>query len=281
MSKSVGIIGISSPLKADAVNLATENIKNFDIEPIFFGQLSKAEDQTSLFSVDNAKNRIANIAKIKDVEFVLSSRGGYSAMEILPQLKEVPNLPFVGYSDFTAFLNQAERLNFKAIHGTSFGNFTTITNEQIDSFTQLLQLIETNQITYHNLIHMYGAKEAEGYVFGGNLSVLTSLLGTPYFPKFKDKILFIEEIGERPYKIHRMLKQLEFAKVLSKVSGVVIGDCKNCTHDFPPTIEDVFKDIFGKAKYPVYGGLSAGHSKLNLPIPFYLPAKLSASLVFG
>ena len=104
--------------------------------------------------------------------------------------------------------------------------------------------------------------------------MVTCLIGTPWQPDFAGKILFLEESGERPYRVLRMLTQLRLAGVFEKVSGIILGSFHGCTHSQGPSVEEIFAALFSSATYPVLHGVPFGHADLNLPIPIGGRARL-------
>jgi muramoyltetrapeptide carboxypeptidase len=126
--------------------------------------------------------------------------------------------------------------------------------------------------------------EAQGALVGGNLSLVVSLLGTPYDIDFADKLVFIEEIGESPYRIDRMLTQLLNSGKLSKASGIVLGVFKGCeTRPDDPdfgdslSLKEVLLDRLMGIGIPVAYGFPIGHIAENATLPMGIPAKLDTS----
>jgi len=113
----------------------------------------------------------------------------------------------------------------------------------------------------------------QGSVMGGNLSVLVSLLGTPWQVDFDDKILFLEEVGEKPYRVHRALMQLKHAGCLDSLRGVMLGQFINCNHKTGdgPDLDYCFRDIWSDSSIPVYRGVPSGHGDENYALPFGVP----------
>jgi muramoyltetrapeptide carboxypeptidase len=111
----------------------------------------------------------------------------------------------------------------------------------------------------------------EGPIIAGNLSVLVSLLGTPWDVDYAGAVLVLEEVGEPPYKLHRMFLQLAQAGKLDSLSALCLGRFHNCTGKHGPGTDDVFamlvKDILKTTKYPVIKGLPIGHYGENQPLP--------------
>ena len=122
---------------------------------------------------------------------------------------------------------------------------------------------------------------SKGRIAGGNLSLLSSLVGTNYLPELKDKILLIEEVSEVPYRIDRMLNQLRLAKVFNQVKGVILGAFTDCNETDPAkrtlTLGEVIADYFESLKIPVIYNLKHGHIKDSITIPIGIMVKLNAS----
>ena len=109
---------------------------------------------------------------------------------------------------------------------------------------------------------------------GGNISLLCTALGTPYLPSFKNRILFLEDLDELPYRFDRMLTQLLNAGLLQQVAGIAIGINRNCNdpkasdaREYRQTLEDVFRERLLPLKVPVVAGLPFGHTPLNATLP--------------
>jgi muramoyltetrapeptide carboxypeptidase len=125
---------------------------------------------------------------------------------------------------------------------------------------------------------------ASGPLLGGNLSILCTTLGTPYQPSFKNKILFLEDLAEVPYRFDRMLTHLLNAGVLQQVAGIAIGINKNCrdpkaknSKEYRQTMDDVFKERLLPLKVPVVSGLPFGHVPMNATLPIGIRARLDAT----
>jgi muramoyltetrapeptide carboxypeptidase len=212
----------------------------------------------------------------KSIKAIFTMRGGWGSARILDLLNyEIisanPKI-ILGFSDITSLLNTIYlKTGLVTFHGPCI--YSTWNKFSVDA---LKALIEKNEV-YHfknkdmgTLQTLRGGK-AKGVLVGGNLSVLTSLLGTRYEPDWEGKILFLEEISEEPYRIDRMLWQLKSAGVFTAIRGLVLGAFKNCTAEFPTqsyTLEEVLDQYFHQASFPVMSGASFGHvlDKYTLPI---------------
>lgn len=227
----------------------------------------------------------------KKVNAVLCVRGGYGTARLLSLLdyKVIAANPkiFVGFSDITslhcAFLTKANLISF---HGPML--VSDFANLKMPEFT-LKSFMETLSGQGTELCKGYTGKTvmilrngvARGQFVGGNLAVLCTLLGTSWMPQFKGRILFIEDIGELPYRFDRMLTQLLNCGLLQQVAGVAIGlnvDCedpkaKGAT-EYRQSLEDVLRERLLPLKIPVVMGLPFGHVPHNGTLPVGIKVEL-------
>jgi muramoyltetrapeptide carboxypeptidase len=234
------------------------------------------DDETRLNAIARAAGSGANIAMI--------SRGGYGFTRLLTKLpykaiaKSIDNgTQYVGLSDFTAFqlavYAKTQRITWQGpALGEDFGPehepddimqacFDDLCLEQGEG-TGWRMPVDAIQKT---------VKVNNAVLWGGNLAVLTSLLGTPYFPLLKKGVLFLEDVGEHPYKIERMLTQLFNAGVLQNQKAIVFGQFtsyKLISHDKGFKLKTVIDRLQTQLKIPVLTGLPFGHvpTKVLLPI---------------
>lgn len=241
---------------------------------------------THLFSSDSAEARAAALMELfadGQVAAIIAARGAYGALEVLPHLDfkliaEAPK-PVVGFSDVTAILVALyQQSSLGVVHGPSiesaFSKAHADEGARLSSaaIVSYLKGEVINPLQSLTLKHMCGGLQTEGPLIGGNLSVLASLLGTPWEPNLDGHILFLEEVGEKPYRIHRLLMQLKLSGKLKRLAGVLLGDFLDCRYEHGPQLSDVIHDVFDGLKYPVFAGLAAGHAGVNLPVPLGLRA---------
>ncbi|MCX8009530.1 MAG: LD-carboxypeptidase, partial [Ignavibacteria bacterium] len=123
--------------------------------------------------------------------------------------------------------------------------------------------------------------KAKGRIIGGNLSMIASILGTPYLPKFDRTILITEDIDEKPYRIDRFFAQMKYLKIFDKISGLVLGNFTDCEETDQSkkslTLNEVVYDYFSKMKKPVIYNFIYGHVKVKSTIPIGINAKLDAN----
>jgi muramoyltetrapeptide carboxypeptidase len=128
------------------------------------------------------------------------------------------------------------------------------------------------------VITITGGK-AKGRLLGGNLSVLTSMVGSDYLPNFEGSILFLEEINEDIFRVDRMLTQLKLAGILGRISGFIFGKCKECNpgEGFGSlTLEEVFADHIEPLGIPAWSGTMIGHMDKKFTIPLGIEAEIDA-----
>jgi muramoyltetrapeptide carboxypeptidase len=224
-------------------------------------------------------------AAIRDPELraIIMARGGYGLTRILPgidreALRANPKL-IVGYSDVTALLALCAQTGVAAIHGPMVSELASLETEDM---TRLLDLLENPDpgALLTGLEPMVGGS-AEGPLLGGNLEVLSRLLGTPFEPDLQGTVLFLEDVGERPYRVDRALTHLEIAGALSGVAGIVIGDFTDCDdltngEVQPPTIRQVLAERLERLGVPVALGGRFGHGERKMSLPYGVPVRLDA-----
>lgn len=220
-----------------------------------------------------------------DIRAILAARGGYGSGRLLPLLdfdllREYPKI-FVGHSDNTFLLTAlVERANVVAFHGPMVASF----ERYPDAAELLLRLLAGERVGWHAAApEVVQPGEAEGVLTGGCLSILAAALGTPYAPVTRGRLLFLEDVNEKPYRIDRLLTQLRQAGLFDDVAGVIFGEMVACGSDEGETVtvRDVIYDAFANAPYPVAFGLPSGHGGGPLTLPFGIRARLAGDrLIF-
>lgn len=285
---TIALIAPSSPTTKENV----ERAKNKLMEMGFKVKIGRScyEAYGYLSGTDEIRaNDINQMFSDSQVDGIICLRGGYGTPRILDLIDYniIRNNPkvFVGYSDITALhLAFTQISNLITFHGPMassdiIGNFSEF------SRTSLLKAI-TNTEPVGNIYNPQGEEIitmnggiAEGSIIGGNLSLIVDTIGTPYEIDLKGKILFIEEIGEDPYKIDRMINQLRLTGKLKEAEGIILGDFKNCDsskHSESLTLEQIFNDHIKPIGKPTISNLRAGHCEPMITLPFGVKARLDA-----
>jgi muramoyltetrapeptide carboxypeptidase len=231
------------------------------------------------------------------VDAILSLRGGYGSMRILPLLDysliKKNRKPFIGFSDTTAlhaaFYRYAKMISFHGpnigglVASGSPGKFAQKMLKTVFSSTQKVFSLQEQMPKRAKDIQILKKGIAKGRLVGGNLSLLSALCGTPFFPKVKNSILFFEDVGEPPYKVDRMLTQLTLAGVLNDVNGIVVGSFTDCDNGikkskkrYYQSIEDVLEERLGNLRVPIITRVPVGHGVWNATLPHGAPVELNA-----
>jgi muramoyltetrapeptide carboxypeptidase len=212
------------------------------------------------------------------LDLLLAARGGYGLTRLLHRLDfaaiRAAARPICGYSDFTAFnLAYLARAGGVSLHGPSATDFGAAAPEAatIDGFFDTLAQLRAGQGFAAAFDADGPACDVTGTLWGGNLALITALLGTPYFPRVRGGILFVEDVNEPAYKIERMLIQLEQAGVLARQRALLLGRFEPVAampNDNGFSLASVVAGLRERLSLPVIDGLPFGHvpCKLTLPV---------------
>jgi muramoyltetrapeptide carboxypeptidase len=215
-----------------------------------------------------------------DIKAVFCARGGYGATRLLTRLDAsgpagAPK-PFVGFSDVTALHLWLQAHGRASIHGpvvTQLGRLPPATAERLFSLLEASAPARALEGT-----DSYVGGTAEGPLLGGNLSVLTRLLGTPFMPPLDGAILLLEDQGERPYRLDRMWTHLHQAGVFARVRGIALGTFTACEEpEAPYTSADVLRELAAESGVPCAAGFPIGHGDANEPVPLGVRVRLEAA----
>ena len=216
----------------------------------------------------------------RSLDLVVAARGGYGVTRCLDRLDfdaiSTANRVICGYSDFTAFnLAYLARAGGVSLHGPSATDFGAEKPDPwtIDTFFDVL-----DAKPYELAFAADGSDcDLRGALWGGNLALVCALLGTPYFPKVRGGILFVEDVNEPAYKIERMLLQLLQAGVLQKQRAILLGAFEPVTpmpNDNGYGLDTAIAFIRARVKTPVITGLPFGHVSRKLTLPIGAPVQL-------
>lgn len=218
------------------------------------------------------------------VRALFAVRGGWGSARVLPLLdwdliRAKPKL-VIGSSDITALhLALASRAGYPSIHAPNVSNrwdrisWESLWRLAFTGETPLLTGVPdgVDPTLERWRITTITPGKASGRLLGGNLTVLSTLMGTPWVPDFKGAILFLEDVGEAEYRIDRMLNQLALAGVLRNVAGVVFGQCTRCTSGEPDyagfTLPQILEQYFAPLGVPALSGANIGHVGNQLSVP--------------
>ena len=232
---------------------------------------------------------LAEVLRDPAVRAVFCARGGYGTMRLLPKLPppgEAAGTPstagrsghakaLVGFSDITALHQWYQRAGLVSIHGPVL---TQLGRVPVSTHTRLFSLLESG-VPADPLrgTETLVTGSAEGPLLGGNLSVFTRLLGTPFMPSLEGAVLMLEDVGERPYRLDRMWTHLELAGVFRSIRGIVLGSFTSCEErEADYTSLDVLRELVVASGLPCASGFPMGHGDVNEPVPLGVRVRLDA-----
>ncbi|MGB8375906.1 MAG: LD-carboxypeptidase [Salegentibacter sp.] len=291
-------IGIVSPASAifetEPYEIAKESFQAMGLK-VKFGKYVRNRYGHLAGTDEERAEELNDMFRDSSVKAVIALRGGSGSARILDKLdyQAIRNNPkiFIGYSDITALhLAIFTKTGLVTFHGpvavSTWNSFSVEHLKKIlfDKDALLLQnptdkgdeLVQTT-----NRIRTITPGTAKGQLLGGNLSVMTGIMGSEYFPKdWKNKILYVEDIGEEIYAIDRMMSQLYLGGVFEQISGFVFGKCTDCEPGGSGygslTLEEVIDHYIKPLGIPAFSGAMFGHIKDNSTIPNGIKAEINA-----
>jgi muramoyltetrapeptide carboxypeptidase len=221
------------------------------------------------------EQRIADLQHALDdpnVKAILCSRGGYGMAQIIDKLDfstfEKSPKWLIGFSDITILHNAITNMGIASIHGIMAKHLTELPADS-DPVVKLKEILFGKLPNYFVPVHELNRKGiSTGKLIGGNLSVLMGLRGSHFDLPYKNNILFIEDIAEKPYHIDRMMQNLRFSGALSQLSGLVVGQFSDYDEDslMMQTIAEIIFEAVREYDFPVCFNFPAGHVDYNLPL---------------
>ncbi len=202
-----------------------------------------------------------------DAAAIVAARGGYGTTRLLPDLPleriRAAAIPLVGFSDITALHARWRRAGVPSLHGSMIAALGRAGDDERQRWVAAL---EGRSPALEGLEGWSGGV-AEGPLVGGNLAVLGALVGTGFEPPLDGALLLLEDIGERPYRLDRVLTSLRHAGWLDRVAGVVVGELTECRAG-PDGVEAeaVLRERLGGRSIPIAAGLPVGHGTRNEPL---------------
>lgn len=296
---SVGnTIGIVSPASAifesEPYEIATESLQAMGLK-VKLGEFVKSRHGHLAGTDQERATELNAMFKDDSVDAIICLRGGSGAARILPLLdyeaiKANPKI-FCGYSDITALhLGIYEKTGLVTFHGplatSTWNEFT------VDHFKSLLFDAEALRLEnpegggkyltqVNNRIRTIQPGKAKGELLGGNLSVLTGIMGSSYFPTdWSNKILYLEDVDEPIYAMDRMLTQIQLAGIFDKISGFIFGKCTRCEPGGKGygslTLEEVIDHYIKPLNIPAFSGSMIGHIDEMFTFPNGIEAEIDA-----
>ncbi len=288
----VALVAPGSPIKPEKFDNAVNNLENLGLVPVFtdtvfkkYGYLAGTDEERGADLMHHFEN--------KDIKGIWCLRGGYGCTRILSSLdydviRRNPKI-LIGYSDITALLLAIyQKTGLVGYHGpVSISNiFTDFTQQQVNQilFGQAearhdIPLISQTDLSYRQSPYTITPGKASGALIGGNLSLLVNLPRTAYAPSYEGKLVFIEDVGEKPYRIDRMLTYLLEATDLKHAKGIILGvfaDCEPKEDDVSLILKETMIDRLASLDIPCFYGFTFGHVSDICTFPIGIKAEMDA-----
>jgi muramoyltetrapeptide carboxypeptidase len=278
-------IGITCPagyMAAEKAQTCIDTLHEWGYNVMVGKTLGSASDNYFSGTDEERADELQAMLDDDSIKAILCGRGGYGVGRIIDQLdfeafRQHPKW-LIGFSDITV-LHAHIYSNYKiaTLHAPMAAAFNdgAAENEFIQS---LKNAIEGKKAKYESAIHEFNKRgEAVGELVGGNLTLLSHLIGTSSDIKTKGRILFLEDTGELLYKIDRMMHQLKRSGKLDKLAGLIIGgftDTSDTERPFGNTVYEIIRDIVKEYDYPVCFGFPVSHEKENYALKIGVGYKL-------
>ncbi|CAH0133282.1 LD-carboxypeptidase [Chryseobacterium sp. Bi04] len=276
----IAVISPAGAVDVSQLEKGIKMIKNKGFEPVL-GQHLYTKFSNGYNYAGTEQERIQDInwaLNNKEVGAIWASRGGYGCQHLIQhlKLKNFAKNPkwYIGYSDNTVIQSYLLKKGFVSIHGQTIKTSSFGVTEE--SYDMIFDILKGKAPKYNLSAHSLNKKgNIEGEIVGGNLALIYALLGTRYSFEFKDKILFIEDIGENFYALDRMIMSLELAGVFNKIKGLIVGgmtnmgdekDNKSYEESFDEFAYQLISERLSKYKFPIIFGFPNGHIKDNRPL---------------
>jgi muramoyltetrapeptide carboxypeptidase len=278
----IGIFAPASHFNREAFLAGGDRLRQMGYEPVYSDSIFDRD----IYFAGTAERRLPELESLivrDDIAALVGVRGGYGSNYLLPDLNfeafaSHPKI-LLGCSDLTSILTAiTDRTGLVTFHGPMIAKDIAGGGFEISSWNHAFQGAEQWDIPTSG-VETLRTGQARGRLYGGCLSILVTSLGTPFEIQTDDTILFLEDIGEKPYQIDRMLMHLRLAGKLDKVRGFVFGEMLDCIQpgkqDY--TLQQVIMRVLAEYRVPIAYGLKSGHvSGGNITLPINVEAELTA-----
>lgn len=273
----IGLIGPSGPWQEEPFRKGVQILTELGFQVTFPRSLLQQEGYLA-GSDQHRQDMLTEIWRNPDVKAVMAVRGGYGSLRILADLdydliKDQPKI-LIGFSDVTALLTAVTKhTGLITFHGPMLTTLDTSDRESVHHlFTTLCS--RTAQPIKPSDLEILRPGITRGTLAGGNLTTLTHLVSTPYEMPWQDAILFIEDTGEAPYRLDRMLTQLYLSGRLKKIRGLILGSFDNCGNQ-----EEIWARVLTlfQEDIPIWANFPTGHGSRNMTLPIGAEAEMDSS----
>ena len=281
----IALVAPASSFPHEELATGVAELKRLGFEAVYDDSILE-KDRFVAGSVRTRVDAITRAWQDDSIAALIAMRGGYGSAQLLPFLD--PGVlvdgrkALIGYSDITALLNLYLRHGLVAIHGPMIDRRISKGPAAYDedSFRKVMMQAEPAGDLAPSQLDVLHAGSAKGTLVGGTLTQLMSSMGTPFeFDPPAGCVLFLEDIGERPYRVHRLLTQAAQAGIFADVSAIVFGEFPGC--DEPggdPAIKDVLRDFTEDFRGPVLFNFPSGHTKgATWTLPFGVQVEVTSA----
>lgn len=281
---TIGIIAPASNIKREMLEAGCAVLQDLGYKTTYSDSIF---DQDLYFagSVERRARELEEMFERNDVRAILCARGGYGTNYLLQSvnLGKIAAHPkiFIGYSDVTTLLTWfADAAGFVTFHGPMVTKDFALADGVDLASWKAAMTCQPDEIGTNSGLRSLVPGAAEGFLYGGCLSMLVASLGTPYEIRTAGTILFIEDIAAKPFQIDRMLMHLKLAGKLKDVRAIIFGEMLDCIQakDQGYTLEEVVLRVVGDLGIPIGYGLRSGHvSRANVTLPIGARAAVDLS----
>ncbi|RLA34394.1 MAG: LD-carboxypeptidase [Gammaproteobacteria bacterium] len=286
----VGLVNpATAAFESEPIEIMIEALESMELEVVLGNNYYNRHGYFAGTDADRASD-LNTLFRDPDIKMIFA-RGGWGSARVLPLLDydAIRGNPKVllGYSDATALLTGVHaKTGLVTFHGPSpLNNFSAeyfrrvVMNGEQVTMINPTDITEETLVQTENRIQTIKGGKANGRVFGGNLTVLTAIMGSSYLPDWDNSILFLEDVNEAVYRVDRMLTELSLAGVLGKIKGFVFGRCTECQPDNSYgslTLEQVLAEHIKPLGIPAFSGSMIGHIEQQFTIPLGIDIEIDA-----
>ncbi len=274
----IGIIAPSGPVTQSELQPAIELLEAKGYNVIQAPHIYSRQDYLAGHD-DLRLEDLHSVFHDQDIKAVICARGGYGVLRLLDKIdygliRKHPKI-IVGYSDITALLLAIyKKTGLVTFHGPVLKEISGDRLKNLDAFCDLASSSKHFSLNLPDG-EVLTSGRSKGLLIGGNLTLISHLIGTPFLPSLKGALLFIEERGEPLYRIDRMLSHLRLSGVLKDLGGLIAGQFVDCGDI--SEINGLLKDVTSNFNIPVFSGLPVGHAALNVSVPLGVQAVLDTT----
>ncbi len=283
----IGVAAVSGPVNTSNLEKGIEFFQKLGFRTKFGANIYNQFEYLA-GSDKERSDGLNNLISDPNISGIFFARGGYGSMRILREIdyeaiKMRPKI-LMGMSDLTAVSMAVHRhCSLVTLAGPMLaGQISEVLDRDSEEFmiralTEPLECFDMIGKLSSELKILRNGK-TKGYLLGGCLSVLVSLLGTPYCPDFTDSVLFLEDVNEPAYKIDRMLTQMKLAGIFGSIQGVIIGHFSGNESDAPSSVaERIVMEYTEQGQIPVISNYPHGHALPNITLPVGALVEFEAS----